>query len=153
MHLLLYLVANISINVHNLHGSGCPLDWLLIPAKMNFVHLKRHLSIFSLKSSFMFIFSILHSVSSQYVLSLSYPATNMSSAMPNTLFNSLNISFIFCGTCLLLGQYQSVILHNCIYQTDCKFCHALEVLSSFRLWHPELVSGVYKCKITFFSVV
>ena len=84
--------GNITICVHSLHRFHCTPHLVIIsPRKSLFMHLKWHLSMFSFKCSFLHIFKTLCIIAS-WSTSLSYPTTNMLSAIQKVLGSSLNIS-------------------------------------------------------------
>ena len=104
------------------------------------VHLKWHLSLFNFKWTCLPLCNTLHTVSSWSLPSVSYPATNISSVIPNTLGRSLNILSIFLWNISPAGAAPN---GNCLYLYLPNW-HAnvikYDYLSSFKLWYPEFTS-------------
>ena len=102
------------------------------------LYLKWYMSLFSLR------FTCLHtlcSVSSWSLPSLSQPTTKISSVMPNTLGQSLNISSFFLSNISPVG----VVPNGNPWYLYLPNWHANvvkydDLSSTFKLWYPELVS-------------
>ena len=85
-------------------GTGCtPHLNITSPKKGMDVHLKWHFSLFSLRLTSLYLHSTLCTIASWFVLSLSYPMTNILSVMPKMFGISLNISFILHWNMLPTG--------------------------------------------------
>ena len=92
---LLFFGTGISVSALNFYESGwMPSLDTTSPKNGIDVHLKWYLSLFNFKFTTWHCLSTLYTASSWSVLSLSYPITRMSTAIPNTFGISLNISSI-----------------------------------------------------------
>ena len=123
-------------------GSGCtPFPDITYPRKGIEVHLKWHFSLFNFELTSSHLCSILCTAVSWSAPFLSYPITKMSSAMPNTLGMSLNISLILGWNLSTTGAAPN---GSCLYQYQpnghANVVRYDDFSSNFILWYPELAS-------------